>query len=141
MGMFKGIEDAQASAGNGYIKDGMHLFKVVECKGRADGYKGNSFIAVCEVIESTREEYKPGIRRDFVRNITKQRAMALADIKAFLAGVLDMEPEEITEEICDEAVEEDSPVVGQLVKCNAATVDTDGGGKFTRLSWTPNPVS
>lgn len=141
MGMFGGIEEAQASAGNGYIGEGMHLLKIIECKGRQKGYKGNSFIAVCEIVESTNEKYKPGMRRDFVRNITTQRAMALADIKAFLAGVLDIEPEDVTEDLCDQAVEENSPVIGQLVKCNAANVDTEGGGEFTRLSWTPHPAS
>jgi hypothetical protein len=55
MGIFDRIEKVTTgSQGNGYLAAGLHTLKIVECKEITGGYRGDSFVAVFEVVDSTR---------------------------------------------------------------------------------------
>jgi hypothetical protein len=108
----------------------------VECKEITGGYRGDSFVAVFEVVDSTRPEYQRGMKRDFVRNVTRQGDTAVSDIKAFLAAACGLPPEEVTAEIAKDAVAPSQDLAGTVLICEATDVPLkDSDRMFTRLSW------
>ena len=136
MGMFDGIEQVSSSQGGAWMKEGNHTFKVNALKMPPGLRAGVCFIAELEVVETNCPEYKVGQSVSFVRNITKHKEMALADVKALLAAVARCDEADIDSAGADAAVGEDQPFAGQLVNCEAFNRPTASGGEFTRTVWT-----
>lgn len=135
MGMFDGIEKVSSTQGGAWLEPGQHLFKITALKQPDNLRAGNCFIAELEVVETTNEGYNLGQSVSWIRNVTKHKEMALADIKAFLAAVAGCDENEIDREGADAAVSDDQPFAGHLVKCEAFNRQTQAGGTFTRTIW------
>ena len=139
MGMFDGIEQVSSTGGGAYLLAGQHLFKINALKMPPNLRAGSCFIAELEVKESTNPEYQTGQSVSWIRNITKHKEMALADVKAFLAAVAGCAEEDIDSRGADAAVEKSQPFAGFLVRCEAWQKPTKSGGEFTRTLWTHVP--
>jgi len=135
MGMFDGIENVTSPQGGAYLLPGQHIFKVNALKQPPNLRAGNCFIAEMSVVESNCEQYSVGQSVSWIRNVTKHKEMALADIKAFLAALAGCREEEIDSAGADAAVADDQPFAGFLVRCEAWNKPTKEGGEFTRTAW------
>lgn len=135
MGMFDGIESVSSTQGGAWLQPGQHLFKILALKQPPNLRAGNCFIAELEVVETNNEDYSQGQSVSWIRNVTKHKEMALADIKAFLAAVAGCQEEEIDSKGADAAVSDAQPFAGHLVKCEAFNRATKDGGTFTRTLW------
>ena len=137
MGMFDGIEQVTSNQGGMYLMAGQHLLKILALKQPPNLRAGNCFIAELEVVESTREDYPVGSHVSWIRNVTKHKEMALADIKAFLAAVAGIDESDIDAAGADAAVGDAQPFAGSLIRCEAYDKPLkDGEGAFTRTIWT-----
>lgn len=135
MGMFDGIEKVSSSQSGAWLLPGQHLLKIHALKNPDNLRSGRCFIAEMEVVESTNPEYTKGQSVSWIRNVTKHKEMALADIKAFLAALAGCEETEIDNKGADAAVSEKQPFAGALIKCEAFNKPTKDGGTFTRTLW------
>lgn len=135
MGMFDGIEKVSSTSGGAWLLPGQHLFKINALKQPSNLRAGNCFIAELEVVESNNQEYSPGQSVSWIRNVTKHKEMALADIKGFLAAVANCEEEQIDSAGATMAVSEQQPFAGHLIRCEAFNRPTRDGGEFTRTLW------
>ena len=135
MGMFDGIEEVTSNQGGAWLKPGKHTFKIKALKQPEGLRAGNCFIAELEIVETSCEEYHEGQAVSWIRNVTKHKEMALADIKAFLAAVAGCKEEDIDSKGANAAVSDSQPFAGHLIKCEAWNKPTTTGGEFTRTSW------
>ena len=133
MGAFDGIESVTSTSGGEWIVPGNHVFRVNALKMPQNLRAGDCFIGELTVVES--DTMREGASVSWVRNITKHREMALTDIKQFLAAVAHINEEEVDQDGANEAVSEDQPLAGRLVKCEAYNRQTQSGNDFTRTSW------
>jgi hypothetical protein len=125
-----------STAGGAYLTSGQHLFRIHALKMPPNLRAGECFIAELEVIESTNPDYQKGQSVSWIRNITKHKEMALADVKAFLAAVAGCAEEDIDSRGADASVGPAQPFAGYLVRCEAWQKPTKAGGEFTRTLWT-----
>jgi len=135
MGMFDGIEKVSSNQGGAWLLPGQHLFKILALKQPENLRSGACFIAELEVVETTQPDYTKGQSVSWIRNVTKHKEMALADIKSFLATVAGCEEEEIDSAGAEMAVGPQQPFAGQLIRCEAFNRPTKDGGTFTRTIW------
>ena len=135
MGMFDGIEEASTNQGGAYLLPGKHRLKIVALKTPEKLRSGDCFIAELEVVETSCEEYAVGQSVSWVRNITKHKEMALADIKAFLAAAAGIEEDEVDSKGAKAATSESQPLAGKLVDCEAFNKSTQAARTFTRTLW------
>lgn len=135
MGMFDGIEKVSSTQGGAWLQPGQHLFKINALKQPPNLRAGLCFIAELEVVESSNPDYSPGQSVSWIRNVTKHKEMALADIKAFLAATAGIDEESVDSNGADEAVGPGQPFAGFLVRCEAFNRPTRDGGEFTRTLW------
>ena len=135
MGMFDGIESVTSTQGGAWLKPGQHLFKISSLRQPEGLRSGDCFIAELEVVESTCEDYSEGAKVSWIRNVSKHKEMALADIKAFLAAAAGIGEEDVDSDGAVAAVSEDQPFSGKLIRCEAFNRPTKSGGEFTRTLW------
>lgn len=135
MGIFDGIEAVSSNQGGQFVFPGKHRFRIKALKSPPNLRNGNCFIAELQVVSSTHEDYIEGMAVSWVRNITKHKEMALADVKNFLAAVAGCREEDIDQEGADAAVGEKQPFAGALVDCEAWNKPTQKGENFTRTLW------
>lgn len=138
MGMFDGIESVQSSQGGAWLLPGQHLLKINALKAPDNLRSGECFIGEFTVVETNNEKYSIGQSVSWIRNVTKHKEMAQADIKAFLAAVANIPEENVDSAGAQAAVSETQPFAGKLVRCEAFQRPTKSGGEFTRTIWTPH---
>lgn len=136
MGMFDGIDKVSSSSGGAWLLPGKHRFRINALKSPDGLRNGQCFIAELAVVASTNPAYVEGQSVSWIRNITKHREMALADIKGFLAAVANCDEGTIDSAAARDAVSDDQPFAGAMVDCEAFNRPTKTGGEFTRTLWT-----
>jgi len=133
MGLFDGIDNVSSNQGGNWLKEGKHRLRINALKMPQGLHTGDNFIAELTVVKSTSME--AGSTVSWVRNITKHKDMALADIKAFLAAAAGVDEETVTKAGAMAAVGEDQPLAGKMIECEAFQRPTKSGGEFTRTLW------
>jgi hypothetical protein len=114
------VQEARATGGGENITAGDYLW-AVERLVEIDGYEGRSFIAELLVLEAEAidEKVKPnkvGSSVSCVWNVTKQKEMALGNIKSFLMGLFGVPEDEITADVLDSVVDEEkNPMRGMRI--------------------------
>lgn len=136
MGMFDGIDKVSSSSGGAWLLPGKHRFMINALKSPEGLRNGQCFIAELSIVTSTNAAYVEGQSVSWIRNVTKHREMALADIKGFLAAAANCDEATIGNAEAQEAVSEDQPFAGVTVDCEAFNRPTKSGGEFTRTLWT-----
>lgn len=137
MGMFDGIEKVTSTAGGKWVLPGDHLFKILALRQPPKLRSGDCFIGELEVVESNNPDYKVGDLVSYVRNITAQKEMALADVKAFLAAAAGIDEAKVDAEGAKAAVGEAQPFAGKLIRCYAFNKPQakDATKSFTHCRW------
>lgn len=142
-GLFGGVGDARVGQGGLYFLPGIYKVKIIRFFAMESRKKEDLIIAECEILESDNPQRKVGSKPSWVVNL-KQDA-ALGNIKGFLAACLGIDPsdeeavnEQVTEDFCEEAVDEDeNPMGGVVVGLEAVDIKTRAGGDFTLHKWSP----
>lgn len=137
--IFNGIEDVQSRGSSNYFKDGRYLVEVQKfTKGNSQRGEGAYTVAEFSVLETLvdqGESNKPGEVLSWVV-MMKHGASALSNIKNFLAAVTHTSEQQITVANADKAVEGDgTALAGMRVLCQANTIPTTRGGKFTKVNF------
>lgn len=130
---FAGVGEAEVSEGGNWFEEGTHVVRLGEHK-IVDGYNGQFAVVECEIIDSTREEYEPGLMRSWV--VSLKRQLALRDVKQYVLAVHDGALDEASAEEIDEATEslwsEEQPAEGLVMRVEVKTNKT---GTFTKHHW------
>lgn len=84
---FKGIGEAEVSRKSTYLKDGVYLLKVKECRIKKMFGKGDSFLAEFEIVESSNPDFKPGISTAWFQKMDPPN-MSLPALKGFAYACL-----------------------------------------------------
>lgn len=144
MGLFDGIGKVDATMSPIYFLPGSYVVEIVRCFCMQSRKKEDLFIAETTITESDNEERPAGTKASWCVNF-KQDA-ALGNIKGFVAACNGIKPTnnkkvnaEITDEICDYAVDEkDNPLAGILLKLVCVNKVIEKTGKdFTVHMWDP----
>jgi hypothetical protein len=84
-----GFENASPSGGGNYIRPGSYLVMCKQCEVKK-GYRGISFIGsntVVKVIRDDGESNPEGAEANVVENLTKNKSVAQANMKAYLLAL------------------------------------------------------
>ncbi len=107
MGRFAKIEEVAPTQRGQVFKKGLYAVLINACK-IVDGQRGDTyFIIEAEVLESDNNEIKVGAQHSQVINLTNKKAgdAPYSDVKAFIASVLNMRPDEAKVRIGEKAME------------------------------------
>lgn len=142
MGLFTGVEDAKVGQGGVYFLAGKYLVEVVKCFAMSSRKREDLFIVECMIHESNNAERPAGTTASWIVNF--KHDAALGNIKGFIAACNGIDPsdeakvnEEVNEEVCEYAVDDDNPLAGTTLQVTATQITTRDGGPFTLHSWEP----
>jgi hypothetical protein len=133
--------DAEGNTkGNYFNGEGEYDLEVEAVKHR-NGYKGEAVIVNVKVLTSNRPDVPPGTSKDCAWNLTKNKAMALSNIKSFVCGIYGLDDNrkggdvgEKVKAISKRMVEADNPLAGVKVHLSTFVV---AGKVYTNLDWAP----
>ncbi len=156
-GFFAGIEDASVTAGGVYFlankgpehtdenpkwEPALYVVEVLRLITMVSRKKEDLFILEGKIIESDNPERKAGMTSSWVVNL-KQDA-ALGNIKGCIAALNGIEPSDkdtvdanVTEEVCELAVDDSQPLAGTLVGLQCTMIKTKKNTDFTLHTWMP----
>lgn len=148
MGLFSGVEQAQATKGGVYVLPGSYLVEVVACHPIRNRKREDLVLVELKIVESTNAERKPGTSMSWLPKV--QTDTFLPNIKAYFAAIFDSPESDVTEAVCEMAMDTVGPngqvtktglAHGRRVRLNAQMVKTQKGGDFTKLNWSPYAAS
>lgn len=143
MSIFKGLKQASASMDANYERPGHYFMLIDKCK-TGTSRKKDEFCAIEKTVLKVLDDdngagHKPG--ESVTHMIMMKHDSALGNIKAFIAGVMDIDPEEIdvaeAEAIfADENnTKHDQPLAGTVVECKNRNIKTKSDTDFTRITY------
>ncbi len=142
MGLFEGVEGAKVGQGGVYFLAGNYLVEVEKVLAKRSRKKEDLFIVEAGILESDNAQRKAGSSASWIVNF--KHDAALGNIKGFLAACNGIDPgdrakvdEEITEDVCEYAVDDENPLSGTRVKLSCVMTQTKAGGDFTLHLWSP----
>lgn len=134
MGVFGGIKEAKFSEGGIYVLPGVYRVQITACKQIKTRTGKQAFIVECKILESTNPERLPGSQVTWM--VTLDKEPALGNIKQFLAIALECGEDQITEEVCEFAVNEQAnPLKDRIVRCSAINIQTKANRPFTKCKF------
>jgi hypothetical protein len=95
------------------------------------------FIAEFDILDSKVTERPVGTRMLWIVNFAHDPAPG--NVKAFLAALMGVDPEEVDAAGAKYACSQENPCHGRLIRCQASETLTRAGGTFTVCSWTTVP--
>jgi len=135
---FERVGDADAREGGVYIIPGLYPVLYVDVIKMIVSRKGQDlFIAEFDIISSDVEARPTGTRVSWIVNFAHEPAPG--NVKAFLAAVMNVNPDEVDKEGAQFACSDDNPCRGRLVRCQASETTTKAGKPFTTCTWVPIP--
>lgn len=138
MGMFDGIDAVSSSSGGAFIVPGKYRFRINALKCPDNLRAGQCFIAELDLVSSNVSEFFEGQRISWIRKLGGEWAqLALADVKGFIAAAAKCEESQINNEVATRVVQDDQPLAGKLVDCEAYNKPKKNGEPFTRTRWSP----
>lgn len=159
MGLFKGMKHARPTAGGNYLKPGdypaLEIQRITTVDSQNPEAQGSSFYVVELLVlaepKKTDAEIDPnpvGSKPSWLVQLPgKFPDLAMGNIKNFLlaayGSMADLEgndrPEmdDIDEGLADASCDDDGPLVGYVVACNAFNKKTKRDTNFTRVNWSP----
>lgn len=123
MGMFSGIEKANASRNSEYLRAGRYLLYVKKFKGQVARSKANQAVlefSVVSVLDSSAASAEPlgphrvGDTVAWIMDLAKDASMP--SLKAALAVMVGCPPEEITDETTEQLASAANPLEGLFVE-------------------------
>lgn len=136
--VFDDIEGAQARQSGVYPVAGVYPVLFVDVlkmiKSRQDD---TIFIAEFDIVKSEVEARPAGTRMSWAVNFRHDAAPG--NVKAFLAALMNVEPEKIDKDGAKMAVSSKNPCHGRLIRLEASMTKTKRGNDFTICDWRPIP--
>lgn len=139
--VFDSIEGAEARQSGVYPVAGVYPVLFVDALKMIKSRKGDTiFIAEFDVIKSEVESRPAGTRMSWAVNFRHDAAPG--NVKAFLAALMNVEPEKIDKDGARMAVSEKNPCHGRLIRLEASMTKTKTGNDFTICDWRsiPEPI-
>lgn len=142
MGFFTGVEKAEIFGGGTFIQeDGDFVVEAQKVVAKENRKHEPIFIVEFKLLESTNENHPVGSSRSWL--VKKNSDGGLGDIKAFVAVTEGLEPndprvkEVVTEEKCEELVNDDGAIKGMKFRLNTSTKPQKGDKtkNFTKHYW------
>ncbi len=155
MGLFGGLKDAKVTGGGVYFLPGLYEIEVMGVKMQRSVQNGRDmFIVECKILTSDNASRKPGSSASQIIKMGEQ--MSFPNIKAFLAGVVGVDPtqdaddvnEQIEaafseslgaqmgiEDIAEFVTSKDNPLEGTKLRLECVNVKTKKGTDFTKHKW------
>jgi hypothetical protein len=165
--IFGNMEKASMSDKGSFFPGGLYTCALKSMEYR-NGFKGQSFIAKFEVLESNNPDCAVGSTRSWIVKLDKQetKEQAMGDIKALIFALLGKSAKDVGSAdknplahkqavaLFKAHIDEnygpkfkaefgvDAPsLVGRPVSLEATSVKTKAGGDFTRHSWSPKKAA
>ena len=130
---FEGFEKAVPSVGGVWVEPGVYpRVAIVNVKYIDGGFKGNSYVAELDILESSVATRAAGTRMSWVCNL--KHASAMGNIKGFIASCLNSDHKAITREHMRASIN-DNILRGTVVKIIATPVGTRAGGTYTKCTF------
>lgn len=140
MGIFKGLKDAKAAQGGNYERIGHYLERIDKVK-TDTSRKGAEFLAiektVVRVIDNAQGKgHTLGESVTHMFTMKKEYAeTTLGNIKAMIAAILALPPDQVTDEVGEMISSERQPLAGMLIEVNNQTITTKKMTLFTQVRY------
>lgn len=150
MSIFKGLKEANASMDANYERPGHYYMLIDKCK-TGTSRKKEDFCAIEKTVVKVLDDDQGAghkLGESVTHMIMLKHDSALPNIKAFIAGVMDLDPDEIDVDAAEAifAAENDhkhaQPLSGTVVEVKNRNIKTKAGQDFTRITYVrPVPAS
>lgn len=135
---FDRVGSSDPSLGGIYPVAGVYPFLYVDVLKMIKSRKGDDcFIAEFDILESNVEARPRGSRMSYAVNFRHDAAPG--NVKAFIAAVMNANPDSVDAEASRYACSERNPCHGRLVRLEASDTTTRSGNPFTLCNWQPVP--
>lgn len=145
MGAFSGLKTASRGFQSNPLRPGRYVVRIDECSFFDTEQKGEMWKNTLTILAVEEGDHKPGEQVHTFFKVGAGKQVFQRNLKAFLAGVLDVADDEIGEEEGLEAASDGSPMLGLVTVVTARrqtsqkTKDEDGNPvQYTVYSWTPS---
>jgi hypothetical protein len=136
-------------SGGNWSPLGHHKVKIVACKQKVGGFKGNSTIVEYEIVESNNDKVKVGAEHSWVQNIDKNpkgKKVKLGNISDFVrAGMqsmkaaegkyVDLEDIEFDDDDVEQVFGEENPFEGVVMDLRVVEIKLESGQPFHKHAW------
>jgi hypothetical protein len=137
VGMFRGVEGARQLVRANYVRAGLYWCRIDKCKTDISR-KRETFAAIeMTVVKVIDGDNGKGHRvgESVSRLIMMTSDYFLPEVKAFVAGSVGMQPEQITEHNCNEVFGPTQPLTGTVVEVQASLITTKKNTPFTTVTF------
>lgn len=150
--LFTGVEEAKASTDSNYVRAGHYLARIDRVKADktrppamrpfvavemsclhafADGelslqHNGEEWVGV-------NKWHRPG--EGFTDMKMADQDPFLGNMKALIAGVMGVDPNQVTEQDCKDVCKADQPLAGMVIEIRARDIVTKNGKPFTKVTY------
>lgn len=145
MGAFSGLRDAARGFSSNPLRPGRYVARIDSCDSFEAEQKGLMWKNTLTILAVEDGDHKVGEQVHVFYKKGQYPKVFLQNIKGFMAGVLDVADDEIGEEEAEQALSDDSPMVGLVTvvtgrqQASKSSRDEDGNPrKYTVYSWQPS---
>lgn len=137
MGLFGGIKNAKASQGGVYFEPGAYRLKVSKISQGKTRENRPFFVAEFVILQSNCDKRPIGTSMSWMVMLDKNLDTGLGNIKAFMAALFNISPDEVDEAGVEEATSAENPCQGKEVSAVATQIKTRANKDFTRVIYSP----
>ena len=130
MGMFAGVSEVAVRKKNRYLEEGNYTVEISAIKsGRSNQTEKPYFVAELDIIESDNPDFREGETVTWMTMLHQYKKFFLEDVKNFVSTVLNVDPDEVTEEVCEFVSGEEQPLVGKRLYVSTRLSTNQKSGK------------
>mgnify|MGYP003138721504 CR=1 FL=1 len=130
MGMFAGVSEVAVRKKNRYLEEGNYTVEISAIKsGRSNQTEKPYFVAELDIIESDNPDFREGETVTWMTMLHQYKKCFLEDVKNFVSTVLNVDPDEVTEEVCEFVSGEEQPLVGKRLYVSTRLSTNQKSGK------------
>jgi hypothetical protein len=148
MGAFSGLRDASRGFSSNPLRPGTYVARIDSCdsfEAKQKGLMWKNTLTILAVDDGGENPHRVGEQVHIFYKKGQYPDVFLQNIKGFMAGVLDVNDDEIGEEEAEKALSDDSPMVGLVTvvtgrqQASKSSRDEDGNPrKYTVYSYQPS---
>ena len=128
--MFAGVSEVAVRKKNRYLEEGNYTVEISAIKsGRSNQTEKPYFVAELDIIESDNPDFREGETVTWMTMLHQYKKFFLEDVKNFVSTVLNVDPDEVTEEVCEFVSGEEQPLVGKRLYVSTRLSTNQKSGK------------